>query len=91
VLGATATAARRLLGDGNNPGTADLGVSTLALYRGDVLQAAGEGDWVTPHRTRLEEAGIKLLETQFAARLPLGELGDVKCGDVCRTRGRQDQ
>ena len=42
-----------------------------------MLPAAGDGDWVTPHRTRLEEARITLLEIQFAARLRLGEVGDL--------------
>ena len=49
----------------------------LAMYRGDVLQAAGDGEWVTPHRARLDEARMKLVETQFSARLRLGDVGDV--------------
>ena len=49
----------------------------LKLYRGDVLQAAGDGDWVSPHRARLEEARMKLVEIQFSARLRLGDVGDV--------------
>ena len=50
---------------------------TLTLYRGDVLQAAGDGEWVDPHRARLEEARTKLLEIQFDARLRLGDVADV--------------
>ena len=62
---------------GDDGAAADLCVSTLRLYRGDVLQAAGDGDWATPHRARLEEARMTLLEIQFGARLRLGEAGDV--------------
>ena len=42
-----------------------------------MLPAAGDGDWVAPHRARLEEARMKLVETQFSARLRLGDVGDV--------------
>ena len=42
-----------------------------------MLQAAGDGDWVTPYRARLDEARMTLLEIQFGARLRLGEAGDV--------------
>ena len=66
-----------LLEAGDDRGAADLCASTLQLYRGDVLQAAGDGDWVDPHRARLEEARMKLLEIQFTARLRLGDVGDV--------------
>ena len=38
---------------------------------------AGDGDWVDPHRARLEAARMSLLETEFSARLRLGELGEV--------------
>ena len=54
---------------------------TLTLYRGEVLPAAGDGDWVDPHRARLEEARTKLLEIQFDARLRLGDVADV-IGDL---------
>ena len=66
-----------LLDSGDDRGAADLCASTLLLYRGDVLQAAGDGEWVHPHRARLEEARMLLLETQFTARLRLGDVGDV--------------
>ena len=55
ALSAAATASG-LLEAGDDRGAADLCASTLRLYRGDVLQAAGDGDWVDPHRARLEEA-----------------------------------
>ena len=76
VLGAVATASG-LLDAGDDRGAADLCASTLKLYRGDVLQAAGDGEWVDPHRARLEEARMKLLEIQFTARLRLGDVADV--------------
>ena len=76
VMGNAAAASRsaRCVDD---RGAADLCASTLALYRGEVLQAAGDGDWVHPHRARLEEARLKLVEIGFSARLRLGDVGDV--------------
>ena len=76
VLRHTATASR-LLDAGDDRGAADLCASALTLYRGDVLPGAGDGDWVTPHRARLDEARMKLIETQLSARLRLGDVGDV--------------
>ena len=76
ALGVVATASG-LLDAGDDRGAADLCASTLKLYRGDVLQAAGDGEWVDPHRARLEEARMKLLEIQFTARLRLGDVADV--------------
>ena len=76
VVGAVAAAAG-LLEAGDDRAAADLCATTLKLYRGDVLQAAGDGDWVDPHRTRLDEARVKLLEIQFTARLRLGDVADV--------------
>ena len=74
--GRNAAAASRLL-DGDDRGAADLCAATLELYRGEVLQAAGDGDWVHPHRARLEEARLKLVEIGFSARLRLGDVGNV--------------
>ena len=76
ALDATASAVR-LLASGDNRGAADLSTSALKLYRGDVLQAAGDGAWVSPHRARLDEARTKLVEIHFSARLALGDAGDV--------------
>ena len=70
-------AAAQLLDAGDDGAAADLSAATLQLYRGDVLQAAGDGDWVLPHRARLDEARMKLIETQFAARLRLGDVGEM--------------
>ena len=47
----------------------------LALFRGDVLIDAG--DWATPHRTRLEEVRLGLVEDAMAARVELGAGGEV--------------
>ena len=47
----------------------------LALFRGDVLVDAG--DWATPHRTRLEEVRLGLVEDIMAARVALGAGGEV--------------
>ena len=53
-VGATRSRASRLLDAGDDRGAADLCASTLKLYRGEVLPAAGDGEWVAPHRARLE-------------------------------------
>ncbi|MBI4939998.1 MAG: winged helix-turn-helix domain-containing protein, partial [Actinobacteria bacterium] len=47
----------------------------LALYRGDVLVDAG--DWATPHRNRLEEVRLTLVEGVMSARVELGAGSDV--------------
>ncbi len=66
-----------LLDSGDERGAAELCASTLQTYRGDVLRAAGDGEWAGPYRARLEEARIELLDIQFAARLRLGDVADV--------------
>lgn len=47
----------------------------LALFRGDVLVDAG--DWAAPHRTRLEEVRLTLVEAVMHARVELGAGSDV--------------
>ena len=47
----------------------------LALFRGDVL--ADLGDWAAPHRTRLNEVRLTLLERAMAGRVDLGGGGEV--------------
>lgn len=47
----------------------------LALFRGDPL--AGLGDWAAPHRARLEELRLTLLEHAAAARVDLGAGGEI--------------
>ena len=59
-----------LLDAGDDRGAAELSAAALARFRGDVLPAAG--DWAAPHRARLEEARMQLIETRLAARLRLG-------------------
>ncbi len=76
-----AATASRLLDAGDDLGAAELCASTLAMYRGDLLQGAGDGDWVHPHRARLEEARMTLVETELSSRLRLGDVGDV-VGDL---------
>src|SRR3954469_7738086 len=49
----------------------------LAMFKGDILSGAGDVDWVIPHRARLEEVRLGLLENELAARLDLGAAGDV--------------
>jgi predicted ATPase/DNA-binding SARP family transcriptional activator len=51
--------------------------TALAMFHGQILSGAGEGDWVIPHRARLEEARLGLIEGQLAARLDLGASGEV--------------
>ena len=47
------------------------------MFRGEILSGAGDGDWVIPHRARLEEVRLGLVEGQLAARLDLGDSGEV--------------
>ena len=72
-----AVAAAQLLDAGDDAAAADLSASALALYRGDLLQGAGDADWALPHRARLDEARMKLIETRFSARLRMGGDDDV--------------
>jgi predicted ATPase/DNA-binding SARP family transcriptional activator len=72
-----AAKASALFDAGDHGGAADLCASTLRLYRGEVLRAAGDGDWVTPHRARLEETRLRLIEIRFSATSELGDIGDV--------------
>jgi predicted ATPase/DNA-binding SARP family transcriptional activator len=51
--------------------------TALAMFHGDVLPDAGDGEWVAPYRVRLEEARLGLLEDQLAARLDVGGGRDV--------------
>ncbi|HMI24220.1 MAG TPA: BTAD domain-containing putative transcriptional regulator, partial [Streptosporangiaceae bacterium] len=72
-----ATTASDLRQGGDLAGAAELSGEALALFRGDVLVDAGDGPWLQPHRTRLEEVRLGLLEDHFAARAELGAGGDV--------------
>jgi predicted ATPase/DNA-binding SARP family transcriptional activator len=70
-------AASRLLDAGDIAGAGERSAAALSLYRGEVLPAAGDSEWVTPHRARLDEARMQLVETRLAAGLQLGGAGDV--------------
>ena len=72
-----AAAAAALLDAGDHRGAEELSAAALSRFRGDILPAAGDGDWVRPHRARLEEARTKLVETRLEARLALGDPGDA--------------
>src|SRR6185295_9045505 len=51
--------------------------TALAMFKGEILSGVGDGDWLIPHRTRLEEVRLGLIEGQVAARLDLGAAADV--------------
>jgi len=51
--------------------------SALAMFHGDVLPDAGDGEWVVPYRVRLDEARLGLVEDRLAAQLDLGGAGEV--------------
>jgi predicted ATPase/DNA-binding SARP family transcriptional activator len=72
-----ATTASDLRQGGDLAAAAELSAEALALFRGDVLVDAGDGPWLQPHRARLEEVRLGLLEDHFAARVELGAGGDV--------------
>ena len=46
--------------------------AALAMFGGEILSGAGEGEWLIPYRARLEEVRLGLIEDQLAARLDLG-------------------
>jgi predicted ATPase/DNA-binding SARP family transcriptional activator len=70
-------AAAQLLRAGDHRGAAELSAASLRRYRGDVLPAAGDGDWVAAHRARLDEARMELTETRLSAQLQLGDTADL--------------
>ena len=85
-----AATAAELLDAADDRGAAELSASALERYRGDLLQRAG--DWAAPHRARLDEARMELIETQLSARVAARGAGDVigelevRRGDVSRIR-----
>ncbi|MDN5795351.1 MAG: AAA family ATPase [Intrasporangium sp.] len=60
---------------GNAAASLEQALEGLALFRGDVLLEMG--DWAGPHRARLEEVRLGLIEDAIAARVDLGAGGDV--------------
>jgi predicted ATPase/DNA-binding SARP family transcriptional activator len=65
---ATASAAAQTAG--NPSASLQLASEGLALFRGEALLDAG--DWAGPHRTRLEEVRLGLVQDRASARLDLG-------------------
>lgn len=70
---AAASAAARTAGDPS--ASLQLAREGLALFRGEVLVDAG--DWAGPHRARLEEVRLSLLQDAVSARLALGAGTDL--------------
>ncbi len=66
-----------LLAIGDPAAALEASTGALAHFRGDVLADAGEGEWLVPHRVRLEEVRLRLLEDQVVARMALGAAGEV--------------
>jgi predicted ATPase/DNA-binding SARP family transcriptional activator len=78
---ARAAEAAALFDTGDHRGASDICATTLQMFRGDVLSAAGDGEWVMPHRARLDAARMQLIETGCSARLQLGDSSEV-IGDL---------
>jgi len=76
VLRDAVTASQRLDAE-DDRGAAELSAAALKRYRGEVLPSTG--DWAAPHRARLEEARMTLVETQLSARV---RLGDAAIGEL---------
>ena len=72
---ADAVSARREVGDAAS--ALAMSSAALAMFRGEILCDAGDGEWLVPHRARLEEVRLRLLEHQLAARMELGAAGEV--------------
>ncbi|MCW2832958.1 MAG: transcriptional activator domain [Nocardioides sp.] len=71
-LAATASAARRA---GDATTALERAKEALALFRGEM--GIDDGDWAAPHRARLEEVRLGLLEDVMAARVDLGAGGEL--------------
>ena len=74
--------AAELFDSGDDRGAADLCATALQMFPDDVLATAGDGDWVIPHRARLDTARLQLIETACSALLRLGDpnavIGDLE-------------
>ena len=71
-----ADAAAELRESGNAAAAVTACTDALAMFRGEILPA-GAGDWLIPHRARLEQVRLRLAEDHLAARLDLGAGGEV--------------
>ena len=61
------------LAEGDPAAVVDICGRALDMFRGDsVLPDAGEREWLVPHRARLEEVRLGLIEDRVEARLQLG-------------------
>jgi len=60
---------------GDAAGALERARAGLTLFRGEVL--VDVGDWAAPHRTRLEEVRLGLLETEMASRVELGAGSEI--------------
>ena len=74
ALAASSSAARR---SGDAAAAVDIAGEGLALFRGEVLLDAGDGEWLDAHRVRLAEVRLGLVEDLLAARVDLGAGGEV--------------
>ena len=76
-----ATTAKELLAAGDLAGSLATAERALAMYRGEILADAGDGEWLIPHRVRLQEVRRGLVEDRLSARLELGAPASV-IGDL---------
>ncbi|QXC60661.1 winged helix-turn-helix domain-containing protein [Aquihabitans sp. G128] len=61
-----------------DPGSAlETCTAALAMFDGEILSGGGDGDWIVPHRARLGDARLDLLEGHLGARIELGTPGDA--------------
>ena len=72
---AVAARATEALAAGDAAGALEKSREGLALFRGEAL--ADAGDWAAPHRTRLEEIRLGLIEDAMAARVELGAGSEI--------------
>ena len=72
---AESAAALRAAGDAS--AAARSCATALAMFHGEVLPDGGDGAWLAPHRSRLEEVRLRLTEDHLAARVALGAAGQV--------------
>jgi predicted ATPase/DNA-binding SARP family transcriptional activator len=70
---AAASAERSSAGD--HVGALAQADQALALFRGEILRDAGDGDWLIPHRVKLEAVRLGLIESRLGARIRLGGAG----------------
>src|SRR6478752_669454 len=71
-IGEMATTTTELLRAGKLEASVRESTQALTLFRGEPLVDAGDSEWLYPHRTRLEQLRLGLLEDNLAARIRLG-------------------